>query len=892
MDHIQPPQSCSDILPHVPYLCREGFDEIFARGGFFAYPALCNFSLEKLDYSHHNSKDLNPFLQEWLYFGLLTEIMAIKKIQVVTADFLRMSTSGTKVLNSKHLPGYMRRWKSKSPRVGLSGDTEEMASQAIQLYLKAEEAFVRLGESANFSESRDNILSISTEEALHLSIALLLEAIRSLVATHEWSSNRWERLSTPYLTSILHAKNRCTYQNSGFLGRPSELFFLSLLPKLNPMDHSKCSRRECLGSNINPNDYKQKHMPDCPGCDPIGPDPEDIVAMYDDRPEGFPLKFCIPVISVVDEGETLRWELLYSGQTSKWTAISHVWADGLGNHAGNTIPTCQLRNIANLCNKAQKQTHRIFYYPELHGRSWVNCILQILVFLFLSVFALSGYISASLSTAKSWLIRSRPSRSSLTSKTAFWLDTLCVPVASVNSFVESGSTVDYRYPNYLRLRACRNCAITEMRQIYQTADQILVLDSDIQKIDGGGLQERIYRVQLSNWMTRLWTFQEGFCNPETYFQTRNGAIWAGTFYFGTALSLLGMDLSSPLPTLLKTTLISTMVWGALSAPMQFQNALRRFEKWISIKPVPIGCALQGIIPLLAARSTSNTEDQAVCVANLMGIPELIPELLELSMQERMTLLLSRLGPIFDINLMFTPGARIDVRGFRWAPISLLSKSSLSDTETLYRLFFWIARYVNLPKEGPVAQFLSWYIKRLGVEISPGTNYLTYYLRDFVPLAVLTDRGLQCQSPGWIYTWLDPVQLPKGWEHCIYLGSDDLTGLRFCSPSKGRGIYAVNAWTSDEVLEELPKDFRRGTSAIIWEPALAPSWSDPECEHRGILVSLREAFDPADAMVSVSYLCRVEVTLKSLEEWASREELADNSLPSVTVMDALQGWKVD
>lgn len=892
MDHIQPPQGCIDTLPQVPYLCREGFEEIFARGGFFDYPALRNVSLEKLDYAHYNPKDLNPFLQEWLYFGLLTEIMAIKEIKVVRTDFLRRGRRGTKIINSKHLPRYIRRWKSTSPRMGLSGETEKKAREATKLYIKAEEAFVRLSESSKSNESRDNISSISTEEALHLSIALLLETIRSLIATHDWSTNRWARLKTPYLNSILRAKNHCIYQTSGFLGRPSELFFLALLPELNALDHSKCSQRKCIGSNISPSDYKQKHMPNCPGCDPIGPDPEDIVAMYNNRPEGFPLKYCIPVISVVDEGESLRWELLYSAQVSKWTAISHVWADGLGNPSGNTIPTCQLRNMASLCKKAQKTTHHAFYYPELRGQSWGYIILHATLFLFLSIFALSGYIRASWPTVKSWLKKSSSSQSSLSPKTAFWLDTLCVPVANIDGVDESGSIVDDRYLRYLQLRAYRNRAIAEMREIYRTADQILVLDSDIQKIHGSGFREMIYRIQLANWMTRLWTFQEGFCNPETYFQTRKGAIWAGTLYFGTALSLVGVDLSDSLPVLLRSTLVSTVVWAALSAPARIQAILRRWEKWVSIRPIPIGCALQGIIPLLAVRSTSNIEDQAVCVANLMGVPEVIPDLLKLPTQERMRLLLSKLGPLFDVNLMFTPGARIDARGFHWAPRSLLSNSSLSDTETLYRLFFWISRYINLPKTGPVAQILSWYLKRLGVEIPAGTDYLTYYLREFVPLAVLTEEGLQCQSPGWICSWLDPARLPKGWEHCVYLEFDDLTGHRFCSPNKGRGIYTINAWTSDEVLEALPEALRTGTSAIIWEPALAPSWSDPECKHRGILVSLRESFDPTDALVSVSYSCRVEVTLKPPEEWPSREDLADKGLPLVTVADATQGWMVD
>jgi hypothetical protein len=888
MDHIPPVRNPSHNPPEVPYLCREGFYEIFTSVGFRAYPDLREINPEKLDYAYYSTTELNQFLQEWLYFGFFIEIMAIKKITVVRTDFIRRNKNGAKVIRSNFLPRYIHRWKTAS--MGKLSTEWETKTVARQLYLDAERAFSRLGESPSLNIDRNNISTLNTEEILHLSIALLLEAVRGLVVDTEWSSDSWGKLNMPYLNSILRAKNRCIYQTSGFLGRPSELFFLSLLPSLDARDHSQCSSRKCVGCDIGARPYNQKHTPDCQGCDPIGPNPDHLVNMYLERPEGFGPEYCTPVINVVDEGEGLRLEVVYSGLVSQWTAISHVWADGLGNPSGNTLPSCQVRNIANLCEKLQTQDRRN-YYTELEGRTWFTWMYKVTLFVILSILTLRDHITTGLSILKSRLMSTSPSSSSGLVKTAFWLDTLCVPIA--NSVDINHSKEHESFLVHMLRKACRDRAISEMREIYRAADQVLVLDSDIQKIDGGGRHEKLYRIQLSNWMTRLWTLQEGISNTNTYFQTKNAAIWAGGFYLSAIEYLVETGLHGVPPTILKLSVASTLAWiipriRDIHGFPKAQGVLRLI-KMFGLEEIPTAASLTGILPLLAVRSTSKADDEAICIATLMGISEAIPDLQQLPGPDRIPFLLrDRLGPYFDAQLLFTPGRRIDAHGLRWAPRSFLSGSSLSETQTAFLLTHWTSRYLGWLEVGFLGKVIDEMAKNIwGLDIGPQKLDIKTKSR---PLAMLTKDGLQCQLPGWICTWVEAARVAKGWENYLHLESDDMTE-DFCSKSKG--FYAIYAWTSDDVLEELPEDYRRGTSAILWEQAVVPAWSDPETKYRGVLVALYREFDSSEEFVSVSYQCRVEVKRRPLVEPSDQygiKLVEKDCIPRVKVVDVT--WLVD
>lgn len=56
----------------------------------------------------------------------------------------------------------------------------------------------------------------------------------------------------------------------------------------------------------------------------------------------------IPLLNITqtdEDLESLQVEVVAHTPDTRYVAISHVWADGLGNPMGNSLPTCQLSYI-------------------------------------------------------------------------------------------------------------------------------------------------------------------------------------------------------------------------------------------------------------------------------------------------------------------------------------------------------------------------------------------------------------------------------------------------------------------------------------------------------------------------------------------------------------------
>ncbi|RMJ13939.1 hypothetical protein CDV36_006424 [Fusarium kuroshium] len=103
--------------------------------------------------------------------------------------------------------------------------------------------------------------------------------------------------------------------------------------------------------------------------------------------------------------------------------------------------------------------------------------------------------------------------------TKFWLDTLCIPVSTPGDSAEIKADVDK-----LKL-----LAINQMGQIYAAASQILVLDSELQQVGAGVLDqishvESLARLVSCAWMRRCWTLQEGALANKITFQSAIGPM--------------------------------------------------------------------------------------------------------------------------------------------------------------------------------------------------------------------------------------------------------------------------------------------------------------------------------------------------------------------------------
>lgn len=243
------------------------------------------------------------------------------------------------------------------------------------------------------------------------------------------------------------------------------LYYLAHLPPPRPeTDHSLCTKDVCTSMTIDPS-YRTRHAPQDCQCTSEFCDTRNVVnALQGDE---------IPLIQEVIQLEMLQWpakesddpnavrfieatdvepkfRIIESGKGRDFVAISHVWAEGLGNPNGNSLPSCALKWISKTVDR-----FKFGGGEQSDGEQ-----------------------------------RERPIEEASQGKTPFWLDTICVPVSPPEMWTK---------------------AMNRLRKPYQDAALVLVLDSYLYTQDAREIDalEMWARVLCCSWSRRLWTFQEG-----------------------------------------------------------------------------------------------------------------------------------------------------------------------------------------------------------------------------------------------------------------------------------------------------------------------------------------------------------------------------------------------
>jgi hypothetical protein len=216
---------------------------------------------------------------------------------------------------------------------------------------------------------------------------------------------------------------------------------------------------------------------------------------------------------------------------------------------------------------------------------------------------------------------------------AFWMDTLCVPVS----------------PD---LRHLRKSAIGRMHETYKKAQQVLVLDRELQRASlDSPWTEQCARITMSHWNRRLWTLVEGTLATKLNFRFEDGALRVGRI----------PDLQ-----------------GETRVPREVANSMSKIRMQLEY----VGYSSSGpdqlrwIVNELEHRATTKAEDESVCIATMMGCA---PSSISLILNQpnpirRMQILYQQLQKL-PIWILFVPGPRMTLEGYRWAPRSFLFGAS-------------------------------------------------------------------------------------------------------------------------------------------------------------------------------------------------------------------------
>jgi hypothetical protein len=216
---------------------------------------------------------------------------------------------------------------------------------------------------------------------------------------------------------------------------------------------------------------------------------------------------------------------------------------------------------------------------------------------------------------------------SVLSNTYFWLDTICVPVGP-----------------------SRDKGIRSMKRVYQEATRVLVRDNDLRNCSQTEGLEPLIRINLSKWVTRLWTLQEAYLSKDLCFE------------FGGKKTLRMEDLEERLNEAGSHLHLSWLKAARLFGPTM--ESLRNQLAETKVKYV---------WQAVNERTCYHSMDETICIASLLDLDQ--TSLLEArSASERMCRFLSLLDYIgIPAGLIFIEGERLKEEGFRWAPSSWMNR---------------------------------------------------------------------------------------------------------------------------------------------------------------------------------------------------------------------------
>ena len=125
----------------------------------------------------------------------------------------------------------------------------------------------------------------------------------------------------------------------------SPLYFVSLLkgPVSHPNDPDTCGDFRCTRQILSKEEYKTRHDIECAGnCRILSVDQNQLQTIL--------RQGTIPGILISQDSESgeMLLDVIAYTEGIRYVAISHIWADGMGNEQSNALPECQIRRLSHL----------------------------------------------------------------------------------------------------------------------------------------------------------------------------------------------------------------------------------------------------------------------------------------------------------------------------------------------------------------------------------------------------------------------------------------------------------------------------------------------------------------------------------------------------------------
>ncbi|KIX03477.1 uncharacterized protein Z518_07030 [Rhinocladiella mackenziei CBS 650.93] len=367
MDHFHIPSGAMHI--RVRYSGKKPYD----RGPFHTYPDRTGWKKEELlvenGFRSRNKSDAEAFFQTWLYFGTLITVFRIGRVEIQETDFLEMD-DGQTYLTTKHLDASVAAWKrtwagrnTPSSCNCAWADTQSILDE-VKKHIDSFGAIpCPTFDEPSFGYNRPRVPSPVSRETLTAIVALAYTLSEVAIKIYKPDWNRFDQYinyTTDLVKDRVEANGWCQLDMRRMftqLGMDGHYYFALLESPHEKHEHKNCSETHCVAANtVDETAYRPRHVSTCNGRDEINAAEamnitKQVVAIIE--------RHGIPVISWQKKKSETRFKLVIQDAVSrkmKYVAISHVWADGLGNPHANSLPECQLGRIQSAVNMLPGQS--------------------------------------------------------------------------------------------------------------------------------------------------------------------------------------------------------------------------------------------------------------------------------------------------------------------------------------------------------------------------------------------------------------------------------------------------------------------------------------------------------------------------------------------------------
>ena len=573
-------------------------------------------------FTQHSFEATGEFLQDWLFFGLLHEVLGDDRTK---ERFSRWDEqSNQTMVTTKTLVSTLRmRFEQMKQGIALSPDAK---TQVIADLDRIERALSILSFFCNVATPFESVNTAPSQSQWPLSpeIDLSIRALGQLLATGVHYTGLFLKDSpAPSMTFPGGKFTSVRMREAGWCPSDiamvseymsaSSLYYASSLRRSQlHSDHSNCGRQLCLANEVDTTTYQTAHWNDNCTCDHVRVPVSSLIPIIAEK--GIPLI----TITIAASGDPVL-EILPYHKGQHYIAFSHVWSDGMGNLHQNSLPKCQIMRLKALVDELSWSK----------GRTWDNL--------------------NKVQLGKFWRrLRGRT--------VPFWLDTLCIPV-------------DSEHQKY------RSLAISLMYKTYVSAQDVLVLDSELQKTPiPADNTETFLRISVSGWMRRLWTLQESVLGRRLQVKFQNGIFDLVAEYNKQYEQRYGLGFENCAGS--PSSDSCSFYWKIRS--LRFLIVEERERKFMGtfIKYTPLERldpveekSRKECFAILEAfvssnyRSSLRKTDEHLCLSGLLGWDAAC--LNGVPTEERMKTLLSK-RTVLPQGLLFIAGPRMLDKGWRWA----------------------------------------------------------------------------------------------------------------------------------------------------------------------------------------------------------------------------------